>query len=336
MSLKTMPPLFPSSRRVALILIVAAATGSGPGHLVGAEPVPDPKLVVSVFAAASPDYRRTRDADGHWRAESYAFGEGGATLSDAKDNTIEKLGFLDVARAIAPALARENYTPCNPGDLRRADLLIMVYWGATRGTENTAHESAYQLAQEFTPPPRALMSPPPTGQGGTAMVSDPSTSGRGSEASVLQAQQTAIDSALQQSLVLTTLANRQRDQQNYATATLLGYLPEMQRVRDFGQTSLEHRRDDVMAEIEEARYYVILLAYDFRRLAEHKERKLRWEARYSIRERRQDFGAQLAAMSAAAAPLFGQDSPGLTRQTLPAGHVEFGEPQVVGYETGGK
>jgi hypothetical protein len=299
-------------------------------------PRPDPDLVVSVFASASPDYRRTRADNGKWQPETYAFGEGGVTLSAMKDDTIEKLHFLDVVRTIAPALARENYVPCNPGDPRSADLLIMVYWGATHGTEDTSHEAAYEMAQEFIPPPRPLMSPAPNGGSGTAMVSDPSTSGRGGEAEALKAQQVEIDSVLQQSLTLTTMANRQRDKENYATATLLGYLPEMLRVRDLGLTALAYRRDDVMAEIEEARYYVVLMAYDFRLLSEHKERRIRWEARFSVRERRNDFGARLAAMTAAAAPFFGQDSGGLTHQSPRAGHVDYGTPHVVGYQTDGK
>lgn len=97
-------------------------------------------------------------------------------------------------------------------------------------------------------------------------------------------------------------------------------------------TALGQRRQDVVDEVEESRYYVVLLAYDFQSLLERKERKLLWETRFSIPERRNEFDKQLAAMAQSASRYFGQDSQGLLRKPLPATNVTFGELKVIGVE----
>ena len=78
------------------------------------------------------------------------------------------------------------------------------------------------------------------------------------------------------------------------------------------------------------------MAYDFQRLWQHKQRKLLWETRFSIRERHNDFSRALAAMAENASRYFGQDSHGLIRKRLPDTYITFGEPKVLGYESATK
>jgi hypothetical protein len=85
-------------------------------------------------------------------------------------------------------------------------------------------------------------------------------------------------------------------------------------------------------EVEESRYYVVLLAYDFQILRKSKERKLLWETRFSIPERGNDFSKELEAMAKSAARYFGRDSQGLLRKPLPKTSVKLGELQVIGTE----
>jgi hypothetical protein len=286
--------------------------------------------IVAVYSSVSPAYNRTRLPGGSFRPETYAFGEGGNMGGAQKDFTIDNLKFIDVARIIAPTLASENYLPCKTTDPRHTDLLIMVYWGTSIGTDGTSSSAQYQIAQSLIPPPPPPPSTPPNGLGGTAMVSDPSTSGRASEFQAAAAVQAAADSALQQSSLITGMANRQRDRQNYENAAILGYLPEMKRVENYQMTALNQRRQDVIDEVEESRYYVVLMAYDFQPLLQHKQRKLLWETRFSIPQRRNDFSKQLAAMALSASRYFGQDSAGLVRKPLPTGHVDLGEMKSLG------
>jgi len=288
--------------------------------------------IIAVFSSVSPDYVRPVLADGSFKPESYAFGEGGNLGGPQRDFTIDGLRFIDIVRAIAPSLASQSYLPRRPNDENTPDLLIMVYWGTTTGTDRTSSSSQYQLAQSFIPPPAQPTSPPPDGTGGTAMTADPSTSGRASLAEQAVALKAADDSAQQLSLSMTTMANRQRDRQNLDNAAILGYLNELRRVDGYEMTALGQRRRDVVDEVEESRYYVVLLAYDFELLQKQKQRKLLWQTRYSIPERRNDFRKQLAAMTQTASRYFGRNSDGLQRKPLPATRVDLGELKTIGVE----
>jgi hypothetical protein len=85
-------------------------------------------------------------------------------------------------------------------------------------------------------------------------------------------------------------------------------------------------------DVEDDRYFVVLMAYDFQLLWKEKKHKLLWETRFSIRQRRNAFDQQLAAMAQYASRYFGQDSHGLIRQPIPEGQVILGELKVVGVD----
>ena len=284
---------------------------------------------VAVFSSVSPAYKRSTRADGSVQPETYAFGEGGFQGGPLNDFTIDRLKFLDIARRIAPALTAANYVtfPANvPG---HPDLLVMVYWGTTTGTESTSSSPAYQIAQSLNPPPLQPVSPPPTGLGGTEAAAGVD---RGSELMARAVQQAVSDSAQQQSALLTGMANRQRDHQNRLNAEILGFAGEMKRVADYQTGPLSQHRQDVEDEVAESRYYVVLLAYDFELLQKRQERKLLWETRFSIRQHHNNFQDQLTAMAQSASRYFGQDSGGLTRKSMREEHVNLGELKILGVE----
>jgi hypothetical protein len=83
-------------------------------------------------------------------------------------------------------------------------------------------------------------------------------------------------------------------------------------------------------ELLSRRYFVVLLAYDFRLKLTRGTSKLLWETRFSIREKGNAFGKQLAAMVGNASQYFGQDSHGLTHLPVPEGRVEIGEIKSLG------
>ena len=313
------------SARLILVALVALAVSVGPALRAG-----ESEDVIAVYSSISPAYVRTKLATGGYKPETFAFGEGGKLSGTKDDPTIDRVGFLDIAQMIAPALAAQSYLPCNPKKPSETDLLIMVYWGATIGTDNASGSSEYQIGRALQPPPRTPVPPPPDGTRGTEMVSDPSASGTTQQAQEAAIINGAADSALQQSLTMTGLANRQRDQQEYENATILGFLPELKRVESYKMTAMSRRRQDVVDEIAESRYYVVLLAYDFQLLRKTKQRKLMWETRFSIRERHNDFAKQLASMALSASHFFGQDSAGIRRKPLLSGHVELGETKTLG------
>jgi hypothetical protein len=98
-------------------------------------------------------------------------------------------------------------------------------------------------------------------------------------------------------------------------------------------TALNTRRQDVLDEVEESRYFVVLLAYDFPTLLKKKERKLLWETRFSIPARRADFTHELPLMAQSASRYFGKDSHGLNRKELPTTNVSLGDLKSLGVES---
>ena len=277
--------------------------------------------VVAVYASVSPAYTRTPLPGGGFKPETYSFGEGDDQAGPMKDFTIDRLHFIDVARRIAPALANRNYLPGKDPDPKHTDLLIMVYWGTTAGTSGAASSELYQRARSIIPPP---LPPKPKTPKGTP---DADTVSLMQQYLVLEQ---AMNSAIEQSVMLTTLSNEARDRQNARNASVLGYLPELKRVRTaYSGMSVGSARKDIVEDIEEDRYFVVLLAYDFQTLWKHKQRKLLWETRFSIPAHRHDFGEDLDAMASQAARYFGQDSGGLVRKPAPQTNVKLGDLKVL-------
>ncbi len=293
--------------------------------------------VVAVYSSVSPAYTRARLAGGAIKPETYAFGEGGSQGGTIRDSSLDRLRFIDVARVVAPALASAHYLPCDRTDPRQTDLLIMVYWGATVGTDETSSAPEYQIAQSLRPPPL-----PPSREeriDPRTMLTDACDSENGrihADARALLAEMTTADSELQQSLTLMSMANRQRDRQNFENASVLGFAPDLVRYHGELAGPAQTRHQDLIDEISESRYYVVLMAYDFQSMLQRKEKKLLWQTRFSIRQRRNDFSEQLAAMTQLASHYFGQSTGGMRRQSLPDGHVDLGEPKPLGTVPEGK
>jgi hypothetical protein len=296
----------PSSagRRARLALALCAALGAlDAGRAEEAE---------AVSSQASADYVRTRRPDGTFQPEGYVFGKGGYAGSDRNDKSIDKMGFLDVAHVIAVPLARQNYIPAK--DPAATQLIIMVYWGTTRAPENASGSQAYQNLESA----HAAVGQLPTNSMGQSQVpTDPA------QLAKFEAESAALMAVLAE--------NRMRDNADRRTALLLGYNSWWAETIDAPKgTPLELRKRDMMAELEEDRYYVILMAYDFQLLWKEKKHKLLWETRFSVDEHHREFDRDLGAMAQFAAQYFGQDSNGLTHGKLPQGDVEIGEIKSLG------
>ncbi len=112
--------------------ISASISAAGPFSVIS-----DSEKLTAVSSSAHNGYVRTRMADGSFRPETYAFGEGGVTgVLTISDPTFDNVGFLPIARMLAVPLATQNYLPTR--DPNATDLLIMVYWGTTTGGVNTS------------------------------------------------------------------------------------------------------------------------------------------------------------------------------------------------------
>ena len=149
-------------------------------------------------------------------------------------------------------------------------------------------------------------------------------------------QEAAADAVLSSGLTQLSLANQIRDRIDFKNAGMLGYDFDGNGLigTDYGN-NLRHsplgvERNDQVGEIEENRYFVVLMAYDFQLLWKEKKHKLLWETRFSIREANHQFDRDLPAMAQYASRYFGEDTHGVVRNRVPLGHVDIGDVKSLG------
>jgi len=95
-------------------------------------------------------------------------------------------------------------------------------------------------------------------------------------------------------------------------------------------TALGIDQRDEVSEIEQNRYFVVLMAYDFQILWKEKKHKLLWETRFSINELHNSFDKALPVMARFASQYFGEPTNGLVRTRVPEGQVDIGEVESLG------
>jgi hypothetical protein len=286
-------------RQLALFLLVGCAAALSNRATARADEI------AAVSSKASDDYVRTRLADGSFQPETYAFGKGGYWSGALRDKTIDEMNFMDVARTIAGPLERQGYLPTK--DPETTKFLIMVYWGTTqtpgRPSDTTAFQNtatamdAWQRAKTF-PHDRLAID--------------------------------AADAAFTSAFAALHAEDARRKRINIGNAQMLGYDSWWEATARFEGTPFESRWQEMVNELEENRYFVVLMAYDFQLMWKQKKTKLVWETRFSIGEHRNRFDQQLVAMALEASKYFGQDSHGLIRKAVPEGKVEVGEPKSLG------
>ncbi len=304
--------LSPALRSAAWALLGWAAVFASPLHPSGGDEV------AAVSSRVSSDYVRPRLADGSFAPEAYVFAQGGAWKGARQDPTIDKLSFLDVAHVIAVPLAEQNYLPAR--DPRTTRLLIMVYWGTTRGPENSNESAEYanlQAAEDELSARQMDAHPPPARRG----------------AGSLRPQEPAEEAQVSDAQAAVEAEDRMREQDDFINVKMLGYDSWWEAsAGDKRGTALERDRQDLLSEIEQDRYFVVLMAYDFQLLYK-KQHKLLWETRFSMRQQNHEFDKDLAAMARYASQYFGQDSHGLVHREIPLGRVDVGEMRSLGEVT---
>jgi hypothetical protein len=125
--------------------------------------------------------------------------------------------------------------------------------------------------------------------------------------------------------------DRIRDQLNTNNARVLGYLDDLADANDIRRyAGGGDRYSDLIADVEESRYYIVVSAYDFRQLVDHGKRKRLWQTRVSVRAPGNNFNETYLAMMKNASRYFGQNSGRLVRGEASKGEVELGELKYLG------
>lgn len=82
--------------------------------------------------------------------------------------------------------------------------------------------------------------------------------------------------------------------------------------------------------LSEARYFVVVMAYDYQLFRKKDEAKLLWSTRYSVRIRGHSFETAFKEMNQVASDYFGKNFDKLTRKRLDdKSSVEIGDIEVI-------
>jgi hypothetical protein len=259
--------------------------------------------LVAVSARTSTDYKREKLPDGTFKPEMVTFGKGGLWAGAQADPSIDKMQFMDVVRAIAGPLAAQKYiSSANP---KETTLLIMVYWGKTNVPTSSSDSLEFQRASEAS------------SRAETAKNTNIPEKGQ-------RSQQDLADAA-----AMEDLESEARDKRDAENAAMLGYDEEWKNTEAIGVGALSFRRTELKEELEDRKYFVVLMAYDFQLLWKQKKRKLLWETRFNIRDRGREFDQAINQMAIKASKYFGEDTHGVIRREVPEGKIDFGEIKVV-------
>ncbi len=259
---------------------------------------------VAVSATTAPTYDRQVPGQKEPRRETYVFMEGRFFPARQESASLMRMPFMTIAQTLAVDLARQNYWPAP--DPAEADLLLMVHWGLT---ETYEEESNLDTTQRLN-----------------SAFSDVQSAGAADalpDVSALNAE--LADQAMREGL---------RARYRERNAKLLGYNVAMEKEsrHPFGSA----RELTLRSELSEGRYFVIVMAYDYRALRTEKRKEVLWITRLSVQGRGSNFTEALPALSFVGADYFG-------RRELDLGHVrtdleealrkravtEIGELQVI-------
>jgi hypothetical protein len=271
----------------------------------------------AVLSKTAADYKRQRMPDGSFKREFYAISNGGPLPGTGHDHTIDQTMFPKIANVVGQALAKQNYHLAR--DANSAELLVVLFWGRTLVSGGVISHDATGPAKAASQQMNAI---------NTQIRQEASRTGAGPTAEQTQLAG-AANGDLASTLTEIALWNLLRDNANFETARKLGYTDEVAAVDDVARFGI---RGDIyqqlISELEDPRYYIVVYAYDFKEATERKNMRPRWVTRTSISAHRKKFEEAMGALMASASRHLGLNSGRLVRG-IEDGRVEIGEARVV-------
>jgi hypothetical protein len=280
-------------------------------------------VVTAVFSSVSNGYKREVLGDGTFKPETYVVGNGGVVAGTASNAADDDVPFKDIVQLMAQHLAVKNYYPAR--DSNDAKFLLIFSWGKTipfndsplrAGSDsfNTATNNL-KLANDAVKVSVAQGEAQSTPDG----IQSPARS-------VADAARGAMEGQLMQMQMFDTMRMKATER----NARILGYSQEINNKNNAGRFAGGGTYfDDLIEDIENERFYVIISAYDFPYARDTKQRKLLWATRVSVDARGNRFRDNLTTMLAKASEQFGQDSGQLFRQ-YNRGKVKLGDLKFLG------
>ena len=286
-------------------LCLALSCLVGPAFLPSAIAADD-TVSTAVFSRVSKEYQRARLPDGSFKPEYFAIANGGMVPGTSRDKTVEQVNYPSIVQLVLPQLAKQGYHYAK--DSKQASLLLVLHWGNTV----SYNDVNYRLSLE------------PAGQAMAKLQQLKNAGGVGADLDSASAE-------LEQALMSVQMQNLIRNQFVAPNARLLGYIEDINESNDIRRFAGGGQRyADLMADVEQPRYYVIISAYDFREATQHNRQKLQWVTRVSVATPGNRFDDSVAAMLKNAAHYFGRDSGRLIRGEETKGTVDLGDLKFLG------
>lgn len=288
-------PAASSGRRAALWFVILSAAALR----LGAASVES----VAISSTAAPTYVRATDAQGKPAPETYIFMQGhylGGTAADASET---KMNFATITKYLALNLAKQNYFPTK--EVAAAHVIITVHWGTTQIYEDPRGKEylTEQLNRELASVNEAVAE---GGMADTGGINQALSEGQ----STVQSQDGAIA----------------------RNAALLGYDRALSKEKRKMMPTSEELTMSV--ELNEERYFVILMAYDYQHMRREKKPKLLWVTRLSLRSPGNNFTEAMPTLALAGADIYGRQLNGLVRVKVPVqgGQVKLHDLEILGSE----
>jgi hypothetical protein len=319
-------------RTLSYGIVVSAILALSAPPALGAETV-----ATAVYSKISKTYKREKTKSGSFKPEYYALSNGGRIFGTARDHTVDRVTYPQVAEIAMRLLTQQNYHYAQTQE--QAKLLLVLQWGSTlapngdRKDLNVADTKTalatltemQDMLNRVVPPTYAGENPGKnTAAGFGPSLTDPAYK---NEHAVVNAAAGQVEAQFLQMLT----DDRVRDQLNQRNARVLGYMDDLADSNDIRRwAGGGDRYTDLITEVEESRYYIVVSAYDFPELLKTKKQNLLWQTRVSVRSPGNSFDDSFVAMLKTAAPYFGQNSGKLVRREEPKGTVELGDLKFLG------
>lgn len=286
---------------------------------------PSDRELTTVFSTVHNGYVKPVDADGKPMPATYVMTEGTFNAGGLADLTLDRLTFRQLAGILARPLALQGYVSGQPDG--QIDQLLVIHWGRTAGYNGGIHTAGYDSFKQAGMGGAAVA---PAAPNDNPFMGGSSAESKGPPAPAQNNQLGTDANAAAQAMMMIQLQNEQRDLANERNARLLGYYEELAGPKIVGAVGNQKR--SLRDEVEEDRYFVVVMAYDFATLRDTRQRKLLWVTRFSLPAHGNAFDGSVAAMAKAAAAHFGRSTNGLHREEIQTGRVDIGELKVLGTE----
>lgn len=276
-------------------------------------------VIISVKSSIAPTYQREKQADGSFKPETYVLANAGAFPGTIRDGDIEKVSYPVLAGAIAQQLASQNYFLAKTS--KQADLLLVIHWGTTVPFSDPSLDTNINLVSQALASMKAQQAPRPS-------LAAQIMNGNSIEPLRPEEQESDDMTAAVHHLMS---EYRYRDLMNEHNARLLGYIDEINsRDNPSRWAGAGTTFNDLMSDIEEARYYITISAFDLKQARDANKKTLLWTTRISMAQQGNEFEKKFAAMLATAKPFLGKPTDGLLRKYRPDARVDLGELKFLG------